>query len=107
MKGQLVYLGQTIGYPIPYATQYTSPQKIEASAHEVGYAILPQADPNALFSPTSAEGTWVLMKDPNSDKTLPVYTEPRVISSPFPIPGAVDLQGNPVAPFLNKTAEKK
>ena len=107
MKGQLVYLGQTIGYPIPYSTQYTNPQKVEYHNGNGGYAVLPQADPNALFSPASCDGTWLLMKDPNSDKTLPVYSEPHVFSSPFPIPGAVDLQGNPVAPFLNsKKAEK-
>ena len=108
MKGQLVFMGQSIGYPIPYSTQYTNPQKVEYHSGNGGYAVLPQADPNALFSPASCNGTWVLMKDPNSDKTLPQYYEPNVISSPFPIPGAVDLQGNPVAPFLNSTkAEAK
>jgi hypothetical protein len=76
--GKLVYLGQTIGYGIPYATQYTSPMY-----REYGPVALPQADPNGLFSPASAEGTWVLMKDPNGDKTLPVYIEPKIIVSPF------------------------
>lgn len=83
MTGKLVFLGESIGYGIPYAMQYTNPQKIEASAHQTGYAILPQADPNGLFSPSSAEGTWVLLKDPNSDKVAPVYIEPRIIVSPF------------------------
>ena len=81
--GKLVYLGQTIGYGIPAATQFTNPQKIENSGVNYGYAILPQADPNTLFSPASAEGTWVLMKDPNSDKVVPVYIEPRILVSPF------------------------
>ena len=107
MKGQLVYLGQTVGYPIPYSTQYTNPSKVEKHSGNGGYAVIPQADPNALFSPASADATWILMKDPNSNKTLPVYSEPHVVSSPFPIPGAVDLQGNPVAPFLpGNRAEK-
>jgi hypothetical protein len=44
---------------------------------------LPQADPNGLFSPASAEGTWILMKDPNGKEVKPVYIEPRIIVSPF------------------------
>ena len=46
---------------------------------------LPQADPNGLFSPPSAEGTWVMCKDPNSDKVEPIYSEPRIIVSTFPL----------------------
>ena len=106
MTGKLVYIGQTIGYPIPYATQFTNPQKLE-HAFDAHYYTLPQADPNGLFSPSSAEGTWVLMKDPNGDKTLPVYIEPRVFCSPFAIPGAVDLQGNPVKPYLSQAEKSK
>jgi hypothetical protein len=86
LGGKLTYYGQAVGYGLPYATQFTNPSKIEASAHEVGYAILPQADPNGLFSPSSAEGTWLLMKDPNSDKVLPDYVEPKVIVKPFRLP---------------------
>ena len=82
MTGKLVFLGESIGYGIPAATQYTSPQKIEHpySGH---YVIMPQADPNRLFSPASAEGTWVLMKDPSGKGVKPVYIEPRIIVSPF------------------------
>jgi hypothetical protein len=80
--GKLIFLGESVGYGIPYATQYTNPQKI-ADSWESGYAILPQADPNGLFAPASAEGTWVILKDPNSSKTSVVYIEPRIIVSPF------------------------
>jgi hypothetical protein len=48
--------------------------------------IIAQADPNGLFSPGGADGTWVLMKDPLSDKTSPVYIEPRIIVMPFKAP---------------------
>lgn len=78
-NGKLVFLGESIGYPIPYATQYTNPQKSIGSAG----AILPQADPNGLFSPTSAEGTWVLLKNPQRDQVEVVYIEPRIVVSPF------------------------
>jgi hypothetical protein len=86
VTGKKVFFCNSIGYGIPYATQYTNPQKIEASGHQYGYAILPQADPNGLFSPASAEGTWVMCKDPNGSDTRPVYVEPRVIVSPFKLP---------------------
>lgn len=95
MTGKLRYFGQTIGYGIPYSTQYTNPQKIAAIAKAKGgqgadnFAILPQADPNGLFSPASSEGTWVLMKDPAGDKVLPIYIEPRIVVSPFRLPESV------------------
>ena len=84
MNGKLHLRCHSIGYGIPYSTQYTNPQKITfVDAH--GYETLPQADPNGLFSPASADGTWVLCKDPNSDVVQPIYLEPRIITSPFPL----------------------
>lgn len=85
MKGQWVFFCNSIGYGLPYATQFTNPQKI--AAYGSGYAaILPQADPNGLFSPAAAEGTWVMCKDPRGPEVKPVYLEPRVIVSPFELP---------------------
>ena len=86
-KGCATYFGESIGYGIPYATQYTNPQKVDWGSSHVW--VLPQADPNGLFSPAAAEGTWVLMKDPNGDKVLPIYVEPRVIVSPFKLKNGV------------------
>ena len=80
--GKRIFLCNSIGYGLPYATQYTNPSKI-ADSFQSGYAILPQADPNGLFSPSSAEGTWIMCKDPNGPDVRPVYVEPRVIVSPF------------------------
>ena len=74
------------GYGVPYATQFTNPEKIATRGHNYGYAILPQADPNGLFSPESAEGTWVLLNDPNSGDVQPIYVEPRIVVSPFRLP---------------------
>ena len=78
--GKLVFLGHSIGYGIPASTQYTNPMKYYTN----GVAI-PQADPNGLFSPASSDGTWVMMKSPNTDEVLPVFVEPRCIVSPFPL----------------------
>jgi hypothetical protein len=86
--GKLIYLGETIGYGIPYATQFTSPEKADWHSSG-GYIALPQADPNGLFSPAEAEGTWILMKDPGSNDVKPIYVEPRVIVSPFKLPDAL------------------
>lgn len=82
MTGKRIFFCNSIGYPIPYATQYTSPQKISVEHTQYGL-IIPQADPNGLFSPGSADGTWVLCKDPNSNAFGPVYSEPKLITIPF------------------------
>jgi hypothetical protein len=84
VAGKRVFLCNSIGYPLPYATQYTNPQKVIREGSQYGL-ILPQADPNGLFSPASAEGTWVMCKDPNSKNVSPVYSEPKVITSTFPL----------------------
>ena len=85
--GKFIFVCDSIGYGLPAATQYTNPQKIE-DRNASGFAILSQADPNGLFSPAAAEGTWVMCADPVAKKAVPVYLEPRVIVSPFKLPGA-------------------
>lgn len=83
MTNKLTFFCDSIGYGIPYATQFTNPQKIAYTGTNVGIGVLPQADPNGLFSPAAAEGTWVLCKDPNGTDVKPLYVEPRIIVSPF------------------------
>lgn len=79
--GKFVFFCNSIGYGIPAATQYTNPQKIDSYGYHL---TLPQADPNGLFSPSSAEGTWVMCANPEKqNKAAPVYVEPRVVVSPF------------------------
>lgn len=88
MNGNLHKLCDSVGYGLPYATQYTNPQRV-ANYHETpdhGNVTLPAADPNGLFSPPSADGTWILCLDPSKKGgTMPVYVEPRVIVSTFPL----------------------
>jgi len=81
MNNQLTKLCDSVGYGLPYATQYTNPQRVYSDAH--GYGTLPQADPNGLYSPASAEGTWVLCVDHKDGKAKPIYVEPRIIVSPI------------------------
>ena len=84
MTGKPVFLGKCIGFGIPYATEYTSPQKVERHS-ERGYITMPQADPDGLFKPASADGTWLMMIDPETGDVRPIYCEPKVLVSPFPL----------------------
>lgn len=68
----------------PYATQYSAPEKdtyvtTSSSVHHN----VPQAEPNGLFMPVNAEGTWIMLVDPAGGGPKPVYVEPRAIVSPF------------------------
>lgn len=83
VTGKLIFFCNSIGYGLPYATQFTNPEKVAYAEHQVGVITLPQADPNGLFSPSSADGTWVMCKDPNGSKVAPVFVEPKVVVSPF------------------------
>jgi hypothetical protein len=85
MTGKFVYVGEAVGMPIPYATEYTNPQKI-GYASQWGIGILPQADPNGLFKPSSANGTFIMMKNPADGALHPVYLEPNMTVSPFKLP---------------------
>lgn len=81
LNGRLHKVCTSIGFGMPYATQFTNPQKIESNSH--GYATMPQADPNGLYSPASAEGTWVNCLNPETKKTSIVYVEDRITVSTF------------------------
>ena len=95
LGGKLSFLCDSIGYPLPYSTQFTAPETMQRyylerrhgggqnDVRQWGVTRLPQAEPNGLFSPSSAEGTWVLCKDPNGKDVRPIYTEPRVVLSQF------------------------
>jgi hypothetical protein len=78
MNGRLHKRCNSVGYGLPYATQYTNPQMRLSGQN--GNVVLPQADPNGLYSPASAEGTWVMCVF--NGKPKPVYIEDRVTVSP-------------------------
>lgn len=83
LSGCLVYLGPAVGYGLPYGTQYTAPTRT-AYAHGA-YFQAPQPEPNGLYVPETAEGTWLMLRDPTTDAggARPVYVEPRVVVAPF------------------------
>lgn len=88
--GKFYFFCDSVGYAIPYATEYTNPQQMVWKGYDKSYsvAVMSQADPNGLFAPPDAEGTWVMCKspDPNSTDVQPVYMEPRIMVSPFKLP---------------------
>lgn len=109
-KACLVYLGTSIGYGLPYATQYTAPTRlVDNGCSSCGKYQVPQAEPNGLFMPTSAEGTWVMLKGPDGEVKA-VYVEPRVVVSPFRLEtqeckDSRDTSAQP-APTADKGAKK-
>lgn len=79
----------SVGFGIPYATQFTNPMRMEKSTlgtTGVAIATIPQADPNALFSPPSADGTWVICLNPTTKELAPAFVEPRVVVYTFEMP---------------------
>ena len=82
------FLGKCIGYGLPASTQYSNPEKIVANKWLSGsgglYGTLPQAEPNGLFMPEGLSATWLMMIDPDGNPK-PVYIEPSIIVSPFPL----------------------
>lgn len=93
------FLETSVAYPIPYSTQRTSPQKVNKSTDY--RFVVPQADPNGLFSPESAEGTFIEMNHPTKiNETGLVYSEPRVSTFPYELPERL------VCPPLEKPTPK-
>lgn len=84
MQGCLVYLGASVGYGLPYAVQFTNPER-KVFGTNGGSISLPQADPNGLYMPDSLTATWVILYDPETKKTAPVYVESELTVSPFRI----------------------
>lgn len=73
-------IGDSIGYGIPYSVQYTNPEQVHKYSWGQGCCVVttPQADPNGLYSPTSADGTWILLKDDATGKLSVQYMEERI-----------------------------
>ncbi len=84
LNGDLIYLGQSLGYGLPYSVQFTNPERV---AHRQTYqggsfGTVPQADPNGLFMPGGLSATWVMLMGPDGE-VHPIYVEPQIIVSPF------------------------
>lgn len=108
LGGKLTYLGESVGYAISAATQFTNPQKPDRVVMSGIHAVvtLPQADPNGLFSPASAEGSWVLMRNPKTGEVEPQYSEPRLAVFTFKLPFDGDSPPGAVTPPASAGAKQ-
>lgn len=84
----------SLGFGFPYATQYTAPK-----APRVARPPYPdgsqgqwhtwesdQPEPNGLYMPTRADGTWIVCINPANNELAPTYVEPRVVVYLFSMP---------------------
>lgn len=96
LEGRAVYLGKCIGYGLPYCVQFSNPERVVEMDHAIGRDLagighlgkLPQPEPNGLFMPQALSATWLMMIDPETGDSKPVYIEPEIIVSPFPLPSS-------------------
>ena len=93
MTGKWIYQGECIGYGIPYTTQFTQPDTMQRAAlpvldingndkgrNEYFTEVLPQADPNGLYSSASTSATWILTTDKDGN-IKPTYVESEITVS--------------------------
>lgn len=81
MDGRRHLLCESIGYGIPYSTQYSNPERVTMQS-SYGYGTLPQPEPNGLWTPEGLSATWVLCSD-GAGGVVPVYSEPQLVVSPY------------------------
>lgn len=80
MDGRLRCIGPSIGFPLPAATQTTSPSKLVRGdlGQYSGDLIMPQPEPDQLFSPASEDATWILLVNAKTGQASPAYFEGKV-----------------------------
>ena len=88
MQGKAHCLGRSIGYGLPYTTQITNPMQDKWGANGAT-VVLPQAEPNGLYSSDSTSATWVLLVGPTG-KPEPTYVESDITVSLSPLRTAVE-----------------
>jgi hypothetical protein len=89
MDGKLIEICPSIGYPIPYSTQITSPDKGEVFYGES--LVLQNAEPNGLYPPGDAAATLVQCTNEDGSVT-PVYIEWYVLAFPYRIKSDFQLE---------------
>jgi hypothetical protein len=85
LHGELIFIGQCLGYGLPYSVQFSNPERIAWSSGQGGATTLPQPEPNGLFMPEGLSATWIMLIDPDTGEPRPVYFEPTIVVSPFPL----------------------
>lgn len=87
MTGEFVKVCDSVGFGINASIQFSNPQKVYhgSGANGRSAAFIPQAEPNGLFMPEGLAATYVLCIDEKAEELVPVYVEPEIIVSPFPL----------------------
>lgn len=88
MDGKVVEICPSIGYPIPYSTQLTAPEKLAFSSSG---AVIPQSEPNGLYPPGDAAATLVQCVNPDGSVS-PTYIEWYVLAFPYRIKSDLQLE---------------
>lgn len=111
MDGKYTFVCESIGYGLPYNTRTNNPQHYEfvttttgvsgmggstggggyysdGAGHTVWgeHTVMSQPEPNGLFIPDSAKGTWNLCKDPKTGKPDVTYQEEDIAVFPYKLP---------------------
>lgn len=87
LNGRLHKLCDSIGYGINASIQFVNPQRVlHGPRIDRTAALIPQPEPNGLFMPEGLAATYVFCLDPDDGDIKPLYVEPEVIVSPFPLP---------------------
>lgn len=77
-SGKWIYQGTCIGYGIPYGASITNPEQTNRSYSQGGFEILPQAEPNGLYTNTvTSSATWILTTDKDGN-IKPTYVESEI-----------------------------
>lgn len=109
LDGKYTFVCESIGYGLPYNTRANNPVHYEFLTTRTGvtygssggsgyytdsqgrqvwgeHATVPQAEPNGLFIPDDAKGTWNLCKDPKTGKPDVTYQEEDIAVFPYRLP---------------------
>lgn len=125
--GKYTFVCESISYGLPYNTRTNNPQHYEFLTTRTGvnnggsagggywtdgsgnrvwgeHAVVAQAEPNGLFIPDSAKGTWNLCRDPKTGKPDVTYQEEDVSVFPYRLPSEM-VEGFHPAPLPPETGK--
>ena len=89
LDGQYIFIGKSMGYGLPYSTQYTNPQTYLDDPHgsyDSGSVVVSQADPNGLYSADGLSATWLMMIDETTGENYIMYAEPTIVVTENKLP---------------------
>jgi hypothetical protein len=113
LDGKYTFVCESIGYGLPYNTRTNNPQHYEFVSTHTGvqsmsgsggggywtdgqgntiwgeHSVMAQPEPNGLFIPDSARGTWNLCRDPKTWKPDVTYQEEDIAVFPYKLPDAM------------------